>query len=743
MDFESSEMLAVNLRVVSIQTSFKKKSHMTRFSAVAVSDTTQNKISKGEFYNVSVPTESLVITPAKGQIWAVKGFAHIELKQSKRHHTLNDKHIYLHHPKKCTFVLPMHAQSFIDFIAGFNGIGKEIAQRLWSTFQLKTFSVLENKNIEQLEAVEGITAKKAGILVDGYEQFGNLKYATWLTQKKIPVEIQRQIFRLKQTVENENGVEVEVDPTMMIEQNPYSLMSFGLSFTKTDKIARNQFNIPKTDAGRLVAAVSGALQAHARNGHTIAYADDLMGKLESNQLLGWEEHAHNAIEQAYTNKEFIYDQNNDTYQYTPIYLWENVVALRLLKLKNHCDGELYHAKAKGYCKDVIDAENAKLAAIGPNLKLQEKQVKAIRLSVESAVSCIIGGAGTGKTTVLKSVLSVYKELGFTIKTMALSARAAMRAQECIESLDLIATSIAKFLHESPLENPFEKYLVVIDEASMLDLATMYRIVINTDPRVRFLLVGDSEQLPPIGCGKILSDIIHSNVIAYTELDVVQRQDESTGIPQWTDFVKRGVVPPKLTTENIHFHNVDFADVSKKCSDLYALAPGTSRVIASTNALVSEINRLCQPQGATALKGCSETIYLNDPILFNENNYDEEVQNGTLGKLMAVEPQGIVKIDDSPTEVCLTADLLTMISPAYALTAHKAQGSQFPRVIVAMSPGNNIDRSWFYTAITRAEIELHIVCTKQKLFSTITNPNSASKRKTNLVNLLQNDKLGAK
>lgn len=160
------------------------------------------------------------------------------------------------------------------------------------------------------------------------------------------------------------------------------------------------------------------------------------------------------------------------------------------------------------------------------------------------------------------------------------------------------------------------------------------------------------------------------------------------------------------------------------------------MIASTNALVAEINQLCQPESSKTLNGCSETIYLNDPILFNENNYDEEIQNGTLGKLIAVEPVGLVQIEGTEKEVCLTPELLTIISPAYALTAHKAQGSQFPRVIVAMSPGNNIDRSWFYTAITRAEVELHIVCTKQKLFSAITNPNSASLRKTNLVPLLQ-------
>jgi len=737
IDFANREMVAVNLRVTGIQATFKKNSPMTRFSAVRVSATTQSKVSKSEFYNVSVPTDSLVITPVKGQIWSVKGYAHIEMKQSVRHSDLIDKHISFHRPQKCKFVLPKNAKSFVSFISGFDQIGTDIGERLWSKFKLNILNVLEHKGIEQLITVKGVTAKKASILVDGYEEFGNLKYAMWLTEKKIPVEIQRQIFRLKQSIKNENGVMVDVDPTVMIEQNPYSLMSFGLSFTKTDKIARIQFKIPKTNPARLVSAVSGALQAHARNGHTIANAKDLIGKLKSDRLLGWEDQAQNAINQAYTNKEFIYDQNNDTYQYTPIFLWENVIALRLLKLKSHCDGELYAAMAKQHCDTVIKHENEKLAAIRPELKLQEKQVMAIRQSVGNAVSCICGGPGTGKTTILKSVLSVYKKLGYTIKTMALSARAAMRAQECIESLDLIATSITKFLYEPPLENVLKKYLVVIDEASMLDCPTMYRLVINTDPRVRFLFVGDPEQLSPIGCGKILSDIIHSGVIPYTELDVVQRQDESTGIPLYADFIKHGKVPPKLNTGNVHFHNVDFDDVIQKCADLYALEPDISRVIASTNGLVSGINKLCQPADSLALNGCTKTIYLNDPVLFTENNYDEEIQNGSLGKLTAVEP-GLVQLDGTDREISLTSELLSMISPAYALTAHKAQGSQFKRVIVAMSPGNFIDRSWLYTSLTRAEVELHIVCPKKKLVSVITNPNSASLRKTNLVHLLQNN-----
>jgi len=744
IDFGQRERVTVTIRITELQSSFNDKILMMRFRGIPVSPTNHLQILKNEFYYITVPTESLIVEPAKGQIWRITGLADIQMVASNRRQGFldrklqryEDKVVKFYRPNKCDFILPLNAHSFVTFIAEFKGVGKAIAEKLWSVYGYEIFSVLEHKEINKLLIIKGITENKANVLFENFAKFCNLKHAKWLSDKNIPVDIQRQIFRLMHKVKNSNGIEEVVDPTLMIEKNPYSLMSFGLDFKRADMIARRQFKLHKDDPARYIAAVVGALQAHGRSGHTIATSKDLVKKLESEQLLGWKDEAEKALKCAYTNKEFIFDPKTGIYQYTPIYLWENVVALRLLKLKSHSNELDYNIRAKKFCHAVIKAENKTLHEINSGGKLAEKQVEAIYKSVDNAVSCITGGAGTGKTTVLRSVLAVYQKLGYTIKSMALSARAAIRTQESIESLGLKATSIAKFLHEPPLEKITENYLVVIDESSMLDLPTLYRIVLNTEPRVRFLFIGDPEQLPPIGCGKVLADIIHSGMIAYTELDVVQRQDVNTGIPMYADYIKHGRVPPKLSTGNIFFHDVEFDGVAEKCAQLYAVAPNISQVVASVNNLVSEINTLCQPCDGMLLAGCTKSIYLNDPVLFIENNYKEDVQNGTLGKLTAIEPIGVVQTYGTNNEVTLTPELLSIISPAYALTIHKAQGSQFQRVIVAMSAGSFVDRSSFYTAITRAEFELHIVCPEDKLVSIITKPNHVSLRKTNLINLLK-------
>jgi exodeoxyribonuclease V alpha subunit len=323
-----------------------------------------------------------------------------------------------------------------------------------------------------------------------------------------------------------------------------------------------------------------------------------------------------------------------------------------------------------------------------------------------------------------------------------------------QSIKRETSTIAKFLREDPIDNVGDqKFLLVIDESSMLDLPTMYKIVIHIDPTVRILFVGDPNQLPPIGAGNILSDIVKSKVIPNTELDIVKRQGASTGIPEYSKLVNSGIVPPELSTGNITFHHTAFEHVDDVCVELYKLDPENSRVVAPTNKLVQKINVICQqelnPQGKQLVfdkdgEKLFDQIYENDPVLFTQNNYDAHVQNGSLGKLISADKKdghfGVVQLDDfEKTEdefVSLTSSLLLSLNPGYCITLHKAQGSQFPRVIVALSPGANLDRAWLYTAVTRAEVELHIVGPKAKMISAIKNVSNASKRQTNLINLLQ-------
>jgi len=744
MDMAQREVVTVTLRITAIIQSFKKKSSLRMFRAVPIDKNTHLKTSKTDFYFVATPADKLALEPCQGQVWTIKGPASTETTPSKRGGKLVDRTMSMHHPHRCTYVMPKGNHAFVEFIKNepaFKGISADKAKALWIKFGPEIFSLLENAEAAKLQAVDGITASKASILIKGYKKFGNLKYSVWLTSKQIPPEIQHKIFALPTTVKNSRGIEVDVNPVDLVSRNPYCLVNFGLSFAKTDQIATKHFNVAATAKQRLIAAVTDALRAHTVKGHTIAKARDLLVKLTA--LLGTKSLAELALECGYDSQAYIFNDRTGTYQHTPVYLWENVVARRLLKLKKRSNDPLFDVHAKRLCDAAIAQENARLAQISPDLSLAEQQMAAIHQSVGAAVSCITGGAGTGKTTVLNSVLSVYQQLGYTIKAMALSARAAMRTQESIESLGLKATTIAKFLHEAPLEAPHKKYLVVIDEASMLDLTTMYRIVIHTDPRVRFLLCGDPAQLPPIGPGRVLADIVDSRVIVNTALKIVKRQDQTTGIPAYSAKIRDGIVPADLSTGSIHFHDVDFDNIAAKCASLYAKEPRNCRVVASTNQLVGEINSLCQQTvnaGAALLPSkTGERLYHHDPVLFTANNYEQNVQNGTLGQLTCVKQTetsyGTVRIDGSGELIELTKDLLAIINPGYAITVHKAQGSQFPRVIIGLTAGNFVDRAWLYTAITRAEIELHIVCPRAKLASIIKNPSKMSLRKTTLTQLL--------
>ncbi|WP_031427247.1 ATP-dependent DNA helicase, partial [Vibrio parahaemolyticus] len=194
-------------------------------------------------------------------------------------------------------------------------------------------------------------------------------------------------------------------------------------------------------------------------------------------------------------------------------------------------------------------------------ELTPKQIEAVTTCLDNSVSCITGGAGTGKTTVLRTALRAYHQLGFEIHAVALSGRAAMRLHE---SIGFVTSTIAKLLGDEPIEPSGEKpnHLLVIDEASMIDLPTMYRLVNHIHPSVRLIFTGDPDQLPPIGCGKVLADIVEAKTVANTMLDIVKRQEGSTGIPEYSKLINQGVMPDRLSTGAIHFHETSKTDIAK-------------------------------------------------------------------------------------------------------------------------------------------------------------------------------------
>jgi exodeoxyribonuclease V alpha subunit len=370
--------------------------------------------------------------------------------------------------------------------------------------------------------------------------------------------------------------------------------------------------------------------------------------------------------------------------------------------------------------------------------LTGEQLDAIKASMTNSISCITGGAGTGKTTVIRTALRAYNEMGFTIIPVALSGRAAKRMHE---SIGFVTSTIAKLLSEKPVGEG--KQLLVIDEAGMVDVATMYRIIKHLHPSVRILLVGDPYQLPPIGVGIVLNDTIKSNLVPVSELTIVQRQSAESGVPDYANAIKNGNTPSKLNTGCISFHDTHNDSIAKHCVDLMLKASGESMIIAPTKKLVNEINLRAQsfknPTGRVMELSLFDQKYrtefrLNDPVIFTKNNYQAGVQNGSIGRLVSIDDWGAVELEDGSI-LELDNALFDSLQLAYGITLHKGQGSQFKNVIVALSSSKMVDRSWLYTAVTRVETKLEIVGPEYIFHQAVGRLSASNTRKTYLADLI--------
>jgi exodeoxyribonuclease V alpha subunit len=658
------------------------------------------KTNSGKYVvSVKAKTNTLPCLPSIGQQWRVKGVR--EVTEIDLNGFMMEQHTY-EDAEQLVCALPNTGESFIQFISDnkdFEGIGPAKARELWSEFEkddVDIHEVLKHRCREHEERLRTILTKRSiNALYGGYQKYKNLSQSNYLSKIKIPLNMQHRIMRFH-----------DQDTVRAIKENPYTMLSFGMQFSDVDEIAKIHFEFAADNANRLSSAVEAAIRKEVEKGHTYTTQKDLRPRVKN--ILGCNELVSKAFMVGFNNAQYLIHPESGNYHPVAQLMQENVVAKRLLKLAG---------RRQDSFSDYVHAY--KLAADEVPFSLVEKQVEAIKTSLVNYVSCITGGAGTGKTTVLRTVLRAYNNLGYDIHAVALSGRAAMRLHE---SIGFETKTIARLLKEEPIEPTIDqkKIVLVIDEASMTDLVTMYRIVTHIHPCVRIILSGDPNQLPPIGAGKVLADVVKSGAIQNTVLSVVKRQEESSGIPEYSMCVNGGLVPQNLSTGAITFHETEINDIGVVCTELYEEAPDRSRIMSATNPMVEEINIMCQSHLNSdgkrmefELDGYNmfKNFRINDPILLTKNNYDLGFQNGSLGELTSVESSGesfgSITLDTGD-KIQINQDVLDCMKLGYAITLHKAQGSQFPRIIIALKPGRNVDRAWVYTAITRAESEVHIV-----------------------------------
>lgn len=625
-----------------------------------------------------------------------------------------------------------HIVTLLAECDAFAGIGMVKARRLWDHFGEDLYAILDAEDVKRLEEV--MTPEAAASLANAWDRWGDTFTLQWLQSKGFPVALGRKV------IEHFNP-----NPASQIERDPYRLISFAADWATTDRLARESFGIAEDDPRRFAGAVEEALYGAFDAGHTCTTRGEvaphigrLLGRIDTNLT-------DRALAEAEVRGCFL--QRAGRLHAVGPYVMERGIAESIAQRAAHPESLLDRADLA-----VLLAEYQAESGI----TLEASQIDALAVANANPIAVITGGAGTGKTTVLRAFFGLCTAAGWPIYAMALSGRAARRIGEATGHP---ATTIAGFLTRFDHETAPERAVVVIDEASMLDLPAAYRLIRHLPEAYRFVLVGDPNQLPPVGPGLLLHELAHQAGIPRVELQQVKRYGGK--IAEAAQAIRQGQWPelPDDPRGDIAFLPCALGDINDTVLELLTDDPDATQILCATRTAVAAgvkaINTLC----AEALHAHREELLLwnhefdtvqgtgfrvGSPVICLINDWEKNLQNGSLGVIVSVESPssdaepgqslGRIRWDDGQ-ERDLTPDLLPYLELAYAITIHKAQGSQFPRIIVPVRQSRLLDRTLLYTAITRAQQQVILVGDVAAAQAAVEAPPHASLRQVALGSML--------
>jgi exodeoxyribonuclease V alpha subunit len=358
----------------------------------------------------------------------------------------------------------------------------------------------------------------------------------------------------------------------------------------------------------------------------------------------------------------------------------------------------------------------------------------VYLALTSPFSLICGGAGVGKTTVLHAILEAAKSLNAQVYMMALSGRAARRMSEATGHPAMTIASFLKAVDNGMIDLDCEPTLA-IDESSMVDLATMYRILRRIKPGCKLLMIGDPGQLPPIGFGVAFHCFCETEDIPQAELTEIHRQAAETGIPLISQDVRGGRVPELVPyagkSLGVSFIECEKENIADTVLNVVYEIGGFDEVqiispVKIGPAGTRAINHLCHEMlspGKPMYSGFAQ----GEPVIWLVNNYDLGLMNGSLGKVVSTEDNLVVAWDEGEMQIGDTRDM----DLAYAITVHKAQGSQFSCVVVPVLESRLLDRTLIYTAITRAQNQVVLVGDRSAFERAVLEQPNTNRRQTAL------------
>jgi exodeoxyribonuclease V alpha subunit len=616
------------------------------------------------------------------------------------------------------------------------GLGPVMAGRIVKKFGKKTLDVIEDE-IEKLAQVEGIGKKRIAMIRNAWDE-----------QKEI-----RDVMLFLQSYGVSSGYATKIfkqygsRSIAVVTANPYRLATdiFGIGFVIADGIAE-KLGFSKDSPLRVEAGILYVLHQLSDEGHVYFPYEPFVKKSQEILAVDSAVVAHAIGKIAVDRKIIIEDlnesieefkENNKAIYLSLFHLCETSISDRLKRLLT----------APKSIRDVASENAIDWVQRQLDITLAENQAAAIRCALENKIMVITGGPGTGKTTIINAILKIFSRLKVRTMLAAPTGRAAKRMGEttghdAMTIHRLLEYSFVKGGFQKNEEKPLNCDLLIVDEASMIDTILMHHLLKAIPSTATFILVGDVNQLPSVGAGNVLKDIITSKAMPIVELNEIFRQAKASRIIVNAHKINNGILP---TLENEvpgnDFYFIQQEDPEKvleiileltktriprrfgfdPIDDIQVLAPMHKGVVGAGN-LNRELQKTLNPVQDGVTRG-DLSFRVNDKVMQIKNNYDKEVFNGDIGRIVGIRPDDhevIIAFDGR--NVNYEFSELDEIVLAYAVSVHKSQGSEYPAIVIPILTQHYIllQRNLIYTAVTRGRELVVIIGTKKALAMGVNN-----------------------
>ncbi|MFC1669277.1 ATP-dependent RecD-like DNA helicase [Spirochaetota bacterium] len=631
------------------------------------------------------------------------------------------------------------------------GLGPVMAKRIVECFGEESLEIIEN-DIKRLSEVEGIGKKRIGMIKSAWDEQKEVRQVMlFLQSHNVSSNYAFKIFRAY----GKSAVRI-------LRENPYKLAEdiFGIGFIIADNIAKTM-GVDENSPVRIKAGILYVLNQCANEGHVYYPYEPLI--VLSKEVLNVDDRdlIVKSISAIFEEKKIVIEDINDSIDDTSDDLIENYKAVYQTVFyysEVGITGRLKKLKKASHDKSLLDpAEPIENIEKNQHIKLADKQKEAVKGALENKVIVITGGPGTGKTTIINVIIKIFHEMNIAVMQAAPTGRAAKRMQEKtgIESKTihrLLKYSIQQGGFQVNEENQLNCQLLIVDEASMIDTFLMHSLLKAIPDDARLILVGDVNQLPSVGAGNVLRDIISSGFVPVIELNEIFRQAQESRIITNAHKIISGEMPYLKPYEE----KDDFVFIEKEdprealgiivdlvktripqrfgldsLDEIQVLTPMHRGVVGAEN-LNIELQNILNPGDDGIIRG-GKNFRTNDKVMQIKNNYDKDVFNGDIGRVRGIdcEEQEVV-ISFEGRDIIYDFSDLDEVVLSYAISIHKSQGSEYPAVIIPvfMQHYMLLQRNLIYTAVTRGQ-KLAVVVGTKKAFTLAVKNDKTKRRFTGL------------